>query len=836
MSNKYHCVLSEKEDMAITYAAALGGVYIDGIELTFQNKDKLLNKIKAQNKKEGKLQGVAKKSVFKGQNIVYTWCVGHIIKLYDAKDYDESYAKWQVSKFPFIPKEFKRKVITGFEGRFNIIKKCLNDCELFIQASDSDREGTLISLETSILAGFKDTKRIKRLWYNEINEAKIIEAFNNLLSYQEMIPLYEGAMARQYSDNLVGINTTVIATCLYSSGGGKSSIVSLGRVQTPTLTMVVEREKEILNFKPEKYYQIEGEFLKEGDIYKGILGIDKVNKFKNIEEVNKILSSLKNINTANIKEIEKKEKKESPPQFFDLGSLQDACSKLYKFPIKKTKDIIQKLYESSLLTYPRTDNKFISVKDQDSLKDRIAAVPDNYKDIRDNIIKNNNYNLGTRYIKDTDAPHTAIIIGTKKADLSKLSEDEQKVYNLVVKSMLMPFLGSATWEEATLITDMNGYEFLTKGKILKSAGFRVLSRPSKDTVLPNVNKGEIVEKNKVSALEKLTTPPERFTDNTLKNAMENGTVRNMKALEKEGKISHEYVEAFQDRGIGTPATRDDIIEKLILVEYIKRTKNNELTLTPTEKGMWVIDNIPLPDLKSVELTAQWEYRLRQIEKGKESYNRYMEEVKEYTIKICEELKNTKANNVPVFNQRPEICKCPIPGCGGSIIEGKKGFGCSNWKEKSCKFVIWKSIASKIITPDIVKKLVNDGKTNTIKGLKRKDGSSFEAALKLTINADGTNTVGFDSEEIKCKLCNGHMIKGKKVYFCSNFNNTKCGFRVPIEFSGKKITSKMLIQLIDKGETGQLTFKRKDGGEYKDKMHLIIKGNDATIKMGYMLKK
>lgn len=721
---KYVLIIAEKPDMGTKYAAALGGVMLsNGQELTSSSMQKYEKTIKSDRFKQGYLEGIAKKGILKGKRVIYSWCFGHIASLYDVKDYDETKAKWCFEHFPFIPETFKRKIHKEFNKHFALLKKLMTskDCEYIINGTDADREGELIFDDIYVLSG--SDKPVKRLWLNETNEDGIIAAFNILKDYTEMIPLRDSARARAYADWLVGINFTVLSTLKFGIG----DVVSIGRVQTPTLNIVVNREKEILSFKPETYYEIEGVFKKDKE-YKGILTIKKNTKFKDKAEVDKI-KALLNSNTGKIKNVTNEEKKELPPMFYDLGALQGDANAKYGFTLKKTLDIAQLLYEKGILSYPRTNCRTIPPRE----KERLSKIPDIIADIFPEYakqMKEKGIKLGTRYIKESSESHFAIIpVG--KPDINKLSEDEKKIFELVARNIIAAFLGEATWNHTKVITEVNGYDFVTTGKTLVKTGFREVILPSKeDVVLPVLNINDVVEVKKINVLEKQTTPPARYTEKTLKDAMEGAG----KIIEDE-----ELKEAIKDSGIGTPATRADIVERLIKVGYIERSGKS---IKPTEKGMWLIEHFPIEDIKHPELTGYWELRLNKIAKGSDSADIFLKDITEFVLKnakIIKEIENTdelKKERRSINAKKTEIGICPL--CKNPMYESEKAFYCSNWKA-GCKGSIWKVgkdgkpiiYGGKKLTKTIVQELLNKGVTKELT-FKTRDGKAYKDKLHLVL--------------------------------------------------------------------------------------------------------
>lgn len=718
----YILVIAEKPDMGTKYAAALGGVILsNGQELTSSNLNKYEKTIKSDRFKNGYFEGIAKRGALKGERIIYSWCFGHIASLFDVKDYDESSAKWNFENFPYVPETFKRKIAKDFEKHFKNLKSLMtsSDCELIVNGTDADREGELIFDDVYVLSASK--KPVKRLWLNETNENGIIDALNSLKDYKDMEYLRDSARARSYSDWLVGINFTVLSTLMF--GGG--DVISIGRVQTPTLNIIVQREKEILDFKPETFFEVEGMFNKGLD-YKGIITIDKSTKLKSEDEVKEILALLKS-KKGIIKQITTEEKKELPPMFYDLGALQGDANIKYGFTLKKTLDTVQSLYEKGILSYPRTNCRTIPPGEKDRLNKIPSIIEEIYPEYAEQI-KAKGIRLGSRYIKESSEAHFAIIpVG--KPDIDKLSEDEKKIFTLVVKSIIASFLGDATWSQTKLITEVDGYEFYTTGKTLIIPGFREILPPSKEEpTLPILKKDDEVNVVKIEMVKKQTKPPQRYTEKTLKDAMEGA-----------GKIinDEDLKEAIKDSGIGTPATRADIVERLIKVKYIERSGKS---IKPTEKGMWLINNLPIEEIKHPEMTGKWELRLNNMAKKTDYIEHFMKDITAFVISNCDKLK--KADKIINKTEKTTSSKeiiglCPI--CKSPMYESEKSYYCSNWKS-GCKGTIWKAgkdgkaitYGGKKLTKTMVKQLLSKGETGEIT-LKTIGGKEYKDKLHLVIN-------------------------------------------------------------------------------------------------------
>jgi DNA topoisomerase-3 len=713
-------IFAEKPDIGTRLAATLGGCYINGTEL----KPEMISNKKYEGiiKKERSSKGYLT-SKYKGRDYVITWGFGHIGELKQAPDYDARYKVWLEDLFPFIPQryEYKIKESENIKKHFELVKKLFNDpsTEYVINACDSDREGQLIGDIVYQLAGCR--KPYKRLWINSYTEEAIYEGMDSLKDEREVRSLQEAGRARAIADWLTGANFTAMATIKF---GGYKNMVSIGRVQTPTLALLVNRELEIQSFKPEPYFELVATFeTTKHETYKGKWAKNKVDRFQTRQEAEAVLKRVNGRNGV-IVEYEEKTSEEKPPLLFDLTSLQMSANSLYGFSAQKTLDIVQKLYENQLLTYPRTNSRYLSNDMKKEIKRIIKALPDRYNPFRDNLV-NQQLSYTSRVFNDSKIESHHAIIPTYKSP-GNMMPDEEKIYDLVAKSLLKAFLPNAVWGTVKAVTEVNGELFHSSGKTLIEEGWRAVdgkktaSDDEEQQLLPAMKKGDNVAGKSYEVLEKKTKAPSRYTEKTLLSTMETAG----KLVEDE-----ELREAMKVHGLGTPATRAAIIERLIQVGYVTREKKN---LVPTDKGMEIIRILPIEEVKSPSLTGEWEYKLNQIEKGKKNYNEFLNEIEEFTKTTVEKLKGQKKQEIA--NDADGLGKCPV--CGGTVVKNKKGWGCTNWKN-GCKFQIWDNeICGKKLTLANIKQLLSKGETNLIKGFTSKAGKKFDAKLKLAENGNG----------------------------------------------------------------------------------------------------
>lgn len=529
-----------------------------------------------------KVIGATKKKdgYYEGNGYRVSWCVGHLIQMANPDSYDEKYAKWNMEDLPIIPSEYKYEVSKSTKKQFSILKKLLNakEVENVVNACDAGREGESIFRLVYNQANCK--KKMKRLWISSMEDGAIKDGFNNLKDGSYYDDLFESAKARAIADWLVGMNISRLYSCLYKQN------YSVGRVQTPTLAMIVNRDDEINNFKKEKYYTVELSL----DGFS--LSTDRIDDRTTTEQLINLVG-----NSIEIIDVVQKEKITKPELPFDLTTLQRECNKYFGYSAKQTLDYAQSLYEKKLITYPRTDSRCLT-------EDMITSVINNILGKNDFDTERIKIVFNSKKVTD----HHAIIptISSLKEDISTLPESEAKVYRLITNK-LHASVGYPLVENTTkIVAEFDGFEFSSSGKVIIDEGFtkylkEYKTKKTEDTLLPGVKVGEVFEIRNKEVKEKYTTPPKHFTEDTLLKAME---VAGNDALEKGIEVER--------KGLGTPATRAGIIENLIFKGFIERDKKN---LIATNKGISLV-TIVSDTFKSAETTAEWEMKLSDIANGK----------------------------------------------------------------------------------------------------------------------------------------------------------------------------------------------------------------------------
>lgn len=639
-----------------------------------------------------------------GNGYFVSWCVGHLVELAQPNSYGEQYAKWNYESLPIIPEEWKHMIKEDTKEQYEVLEVLMHDerVESVVCATDAGREGELIFRLVYEMAGC--TKPIKRLWISSMEESAIKEGFENLRPGSEYEHLYEAALSRQQADWLVGINGTRLFTVLYA---GK--VLKVGRVQTPTLAMLVEREMKIINFVKEKYFT--------SHILIEEKGIDaSTGRIDDESAANQIAAECKG-KTATVTKVEKEEKKVAPPKLYDLTTLQRDANRLLGFTAKETLEYTQSLYEKKLCTYPRTDSQYLSDDMAQTAENVIKVILDTLPPIVPEVIFNPNVSRLLNSKKVTD--HHAIIptVEIANTELTDLPEGERKILLLLASRLLSATGEIHTYETVKAEITCNNIIFYTSGKSVISSGWKVFEEAVK-TAFGKVEEKNVVEEQKLPELlegmpfedvqtsvnEHFTTPPKHYSEDSLLSAMERAGNEDMD-------------DDVERKGLGTPATRADIIEKLVHDGYVKREKKN---LIPTEDGLKLIT--VLPDVvKSPKLTADWENTLTLVAKGEYSMEEFMTGIKNMVKNLVDTYSSVSEEDKKLFATTQEVLgKCPK--CSGDVVKGKFGVYCKN----KCGMNVGKAMGQEL-TNEQVKKLLS-GKKILMKGLKSKTGKKYDAYL------------------------------------------------------------------------------------------------------------
>lgn len=636
----------------------------------------------------GKVLGAScrKDGYLEGNNYIVSWCVGHLVGLADASSYDERFAKWRYSDLPIVPDEWLFEVPKDKQKQFKVLCDLMRDKRVteLVCATDAGREGELIFRLVYNKAGC--TKPFKRLWISSLEDSAIREGFAHLRSSGEYDRLYEAALARSKADWIVGINGTRLFSTLYH----KKLVV--GRVQTPTLAMLVEREGKISTFHKEKYFNVH--------ISKENLTAD-LEKVKTEEEA-KAVAAACDKKQAVVSSLKKETKTVNPPRLYDLTTLQREANRYYGFTAQQALDLVQSLYEKKLLTYPRTDSQFIT-EDMESTARQVIGIVSRKLPLFGGITHEPDIGRITNNAKVTD--HHAIIptVQLEKQDLGELPESEQKIIRLVAMRLLSATGEKHIYDETSVTLTCEGYEFRAKGKTVVQDGWKAIERRFKESLkskekdepersLPSLNEKDILSSVDASVTEHYTSPPKPYTEDSLLSAME--TAGNA-----------EFDDDTEKKGLGTPATRAGIIEKLVKGGFVERKGKS---LVPTKDGNNLVCVLP-EQITSPTMTAEWENTLMQIERGNADADKFLSGIVEMTselVKAYPFLSEAEANRFDTG--RESIGKCPR--CGSPVYVGKGNYYCSN---KECSFCMWEdnkffSSKKKKLTKKIAAELLDKG--------------------------------------------------------------------------------------------------------------------------------
>ncbi|APH14465.1 DNA topoisomerase family protein [Clostridium sporogenes] len=749
---------------------------------------------------------------FENQNYIVSFAYGHLLRLYDIDDYmNTERTRWNLEELPFIPQKFKFKLPNdeGIKKQYNVIKSLIkrNDVTTIINCGDADREGEVIinNIIYRIFSEEKIKKEVKRLWLPEQTEVSIREGLKNLNDISKTKNVYMEGLARTYIDWLLGINLTRFITL--KAGGIK---LPVGRVLIPIVKFIYDRDLEIEHFRPEQYYELDVLINKNGKEIKTKVKDLKYSK----DEKNKALLKLEQLKKekAIVTKVTKKDVVKSPKKLFSLDKLQSKMSTDNKISLNDTSKILQGLYEKGYVTYPRTNSEYLATKEKDKFNNIISIIKQ--KENIDISLRITNQIFNDAKIES----HSAITPTIKIPKDTDLTEKELIVYNTIKNRFISNFLNEKTIvEETSVVIQIGSATIELKGNVIKDEGFYKFEKEeSKQKQIPNFNQNEIVD-CKLSLAEKETQKPKKVTEAELNTFLKNP----FKKKEIDENDDDEYKAILQGIEIGTVATRSNIIENAKEYEYIMESKSS---LSCTNKGKTLIEILNKLNIDmSKEKTVQTGQLLKQIYRQEKNIDYALNLVKKDLGDIILD------NNIiidKILIERLSIGKCPL--CGGTIIEGKKGYGCSNWKN-GCKFVIWKTIAKKSITSSNVKDLLNKKETSIIKGFKKKNGDKFSA--KLILKKD--NTIGFATSFNnialgKCPLCDGNIIECSKGYNCSNWKNG-CKFFIRKTIANKSITPSNIKKLLSSGETNVIKgFKKKNGDDFDAKL-MLLKDGEVTFK-------
>ena len=650
-----------------------------------------------------------------GNGYLVSWCVGHLVELSQPEAYDEKYAKWKYDDLPILPEHWQYQVSASTKKQFGILKKLMQrkDVESLICATDAGREGELIFRLVYHQCGCK--KPVERLWISSMEDSAIREGFQKLRPGTEYDALYEAALCRERADWIVGINATRLFSCLYGQ------TLNVGRVMTPTLAMVVMRDAAIRAFKPEPFYSAE---LKFQDFQAG------GERMKEKAEVEKLVAECCQAGSAIITKVEQKEKSEKPPTLFDLTSLQRESNRQLGFTAQQTLDYTQALYEKKLVTYPRTDSRYLTDDMAPLVPELVSAIQQSFQIQPDAPAPVN----AAQVINSKKVTDHHAIIPTKTAagyDISSLPSGEQAILTMLAVRLICAVGTPCRYTETIVEAECAGQKFRTKGKTVTDMGWRrYAEKPAEDAEknaeagdLPELSEGMTLELAGVDLKEGKTSPPKRFTEDLLLSAMESAS-------------SDEFPAGVERKGIGTPATRAAIIEKLVQKGFIERRGDKKTKyLCSTDKGNALVTVVP-EQIQSPSMTADWEEKLLKIEHGEYDSDAFMGEISSMVSGLVKTYEAVKGADVLMQPERKVIGSCPA--CGGDVCETANGWFC---RDKSCKFALWKEnrffqTLGKQMTEELAKQLVNQGKARLTHCYSKKSGRYYDTTVHVETGEDG----------------------------------------------------------------------------------------------------
>ena len=657
-----------------------------------------------------------------GSGYLISWCVGHLVELAPPSAYGEQYVKWNIADLPILPEEWQYLVSASTKKQFSVLKKLLHraDVETVVNSCDAGREGELIFRLVYEQAGCR--KPVSRLWLSSMEDNAIREGFANLKPSTEYDALYQAALCRERADWMVGINCSRLFSCLY----GRS--LAVGRVMTPTLAMAVQREAAIAAFTPEKFYTVSLAF--EGD------GTASSKRFSQKEDAETLLANCRKEVSTVVQKVERKEKNEKPPQLYDLTTLQRDANRLLGFTAQQTLNYAQSLYEKKLITYPRTDSRFLTEDMAASLPGLVSAVAGAFS-VGEAVPVHAEQVINNSKVSDHHAllPTASMV----QADFSALPAGELSVLRLIAARLLCAMGEPHRCAETVLTTICAGEEFTAKGKVVLDEGWKGIERKMLDdlldkkkepTALPDVQEQSECGISGAELKEGQTSPPKHFTEDTLLHSMETASADSMP-------------EDAERQGIGTPATRAATIEKLVQKGFLERKGDKKTkVLLPTDKGKALITVMP-EEIQSADMTADWETKLLRVERGEMEPETFMTEINDMISSLVNTTEAVKGASALMKNKVIGVC----PNCGNSVVEREKGWFCES---NPCRFVLWKDNAffkrlGKRMDAHVADKLLRDGRIR-LKDCKSTKGKVYNATVLLSTEADGRSKFSLEFED------------------------------------------------------------------------------------------
>ena len=631
-----------------------------------------------------------------GSGYIVSWCFGHLAELSDASAYNADYAKWRMEDLPILPVSFRFSIAPDKRKQFDVLRELLRspDTSEVINACDAGREGELIFRTVYCLAGC--TKPMKRLWISSMEDAAIRDGFQGLRPGRDYDGLHQSALCRARADWLVGINATRYFSLLY----GRT--LNIGRVMSPTLALLVQREAEIAAFVPEPFYTVQLDC--------GFTAATE--RMKDRKEADAVLVACEN--KATIQAVERKEKSEKPPALYDLTTLQRDANRVLGYTAQQTLDYLQALYEKKLCTYPRTDSRYLTDDMASNVPAHVAAAAA-LCGVNAPVEINAAQVCNSKKVSD----HHAVIptVSAGSADLDALPLGEREILKLTARGLLKSVSAPHRCAETTVTLDCGGHSFTAKGKTVLVPGWKVYEQEQKENALPELTEGQTVTVTAATVKEGQTTPPKHHTEDTILSTMETAGAKDMP-------------EDAERKGIGTPATRAAILEKLVSSGFVERRRSKKITtLIPSALGTALITVLP-EALQSPLLTAEWEHRLKEIERGELAPEDFMEGIAAMLRELIQTYAAVPGAEVLFPSKQESIGKCPR--CGKNVVEKKQGFFC---EDRGCGFALWKnskffSAKEKQLTKTVASALLKDGRAKLTGCWSEKTGKTYDATVVL----------------------------------------------------------------------------------------------------------
>ena len=764
-----------------------------------------------------------------------TWCVGHLVELADPQSYDTAWRSWRMENLPMLPAAFTLKTRREANDQWHVVRAQLNEPGLseVINACDAGREGELIFAYVYELAGCKTP--VRRLWISSMTDTAIRAGFDDLRDGSHYTNLENAARCRSEADWLVGLNATRAMTTSLRSGP-EGSLLSVGRVQTPTLALLADREDEIEAFVVEDFWQIKVRFAAPGGEWEALWlappkrGSKRADRFVDQPAAQAVMTRIAGL-AGEVIRVDGDKKREKPPLLHDLTALQKEANRRFRYSAKQTLEIAQALYERhKLLTYPRTDSRHLSKDQYPALPDRIRGIDFGpYTETAAATLARWPVKLGKRVIDDAEvSDHHAIVPTGVDPRTCNLSVEEKRIFDMVARRFLAVFQSDAIFATATLETTISSAaakdHFAARGRTCLDPGWQEIDPPPAarkakkgkgpaEIILPTVAIGDTAEQRSAEMHQGQTKPPRRYSEATLLAAMETAG----QAID-----DAELKRAMKRRGLGTPATRAAIIETLLARLYVARESNN---LVPTPHGRAMLRALPVEGLRSARLTGEWEARLNAMAEGRDDRAAFMADIRAFTSEMVEAIRGAEFSD----DMRAALAPPPpdgevlgsCPKCQAEVRGGARGWGCV-----SCGLYISKTVASREISPTLARALLKEGQTKELKGFKSRVGKPFSAALRL--DAGGKVVFQFSESDAlgSCPTCQQPVRHRGSIFTCDT--GRSCPFVIFADMRGAVMTEELVKALLVDGQSGPIEdFKRQDGSVYSGR--LVLENGRVTVR-------